>query len=419
MSRSRVGPIAAQDAMPFCAPRKLSEDRRYACMFCAIRTAPWWRWLVSMWAHVVGQRTARLVQPEPLFRRVIVGVARFTVAVRLGCRGRGRARSRFPTIRHVGNHLALPVLWSRVIGGITRDVEGGAEPVSSLAVHSNVLRCVGEGTTDRKLATDARISRRLAIAAVTCANRRGWITAGAERREREVALTATGQESVETWDTRLRTFDATAAAAELREVAAPIVSRLPLELPWYPASYGTADPSVTGGAFVGGSSDGSVPPHGRDWMPVHRVDGDTVSGVPATALLSQLLVGFAMAYEARPMWPLSSTALVVVHLRGEPMPLDEVPSRHGITGDGKSLLERHGVCVVAPDPANPRRKLVRLTGRGRAISSAHRRALDDVEAAWRDRHGAAVDDLRAVLERHPAASDDTLPDHVTTTLHRG
>lgn len=313
----------------------------------------------------------------------------------------------------------MPVLLSRVIGGITRGLEGGATSVSSLAVHSNVLRCVGQGTTDRQLATDARISRRLAIAAVTGANRRGWITAGGGRRERGVALTATGHGSVEAWDARLRAFDATATAAKLRDVAAPIVSRLPLELPWYPASYGTADPSVTGGAFVGGSSDGRVPPHGQDWTPVHRVDGDTVSGIPATALLSQLLVALAMAYEARPMWPLSSTALVVVHLRDEPTPLDEVPGAHGITGNGKSLLERHGVCVVTPDPANPRRKLVRLTGRGSAISSAHRRALAEVEAAWRDRHGAAVDDLRAVLERHPAASDDTLPDHVTATLHRG
>jgi hypothetical protein len=320
---------------------------------------------------------------------------------------------------HMGNRRALPVLLSRVIGGITRELEGGGDGVSSLAVHSNVLRCVGEGTSSRKLAADARTSTRLAIAAVTGADRRGWITAGPGRRDQEVALTAAGQASVETWDARLQAFDATVTAADLREVAAPMVSRLPLELPWYPASYGTADPSVTGGAFVRGSSDGDVPPHGQDWKPVHRADGDTVSGIPITALLSQLLVAFAIAYEARPMWPLSSTTLVVCHLRDEPMPLDEVPGKHGITGNGKSLLERHGVCVVAPDPANPRRKLVRLTGRGSTILSGHRRALNEVEAMWRDRHAAAVDDLRAALERHPAASDDTLPDHVIAPLHLG
>src|SRR5262249_30049856 len=129
-----------------------------------------------------------------------------------------------------------------------------------------------------------------------------------------------------------------------------------------------------------------------------------------TALLSQALVAFAIDYEARSMWPLASTTLVVRHLTAEPEPLKDVPGDHGITGNGKSLLERHRVALVTRDRADPRRRLVQLTPRGQRIQSQHPPLVAEIEQSWRARYGdRAVDALRAALEALKWASDAALP----------
>lgn len=317
--------------------------------------------------------------------------------------------------------LGLPVLLARVLGGLTTEVEADDETgaASSLAVWSNLLRCVGDGISERDLAPAARISKRTAVAAVTGASRRGWVQATPGDRGRHVRLTDDGARSVASWPGRLDDLDRRLADTDLPGAVADLVRRLPLELPWYPASYGTADPSAVGGAFAAGRPDEGVPPHGQDWKPVLRDAGGGVDGSPVTALLSQALVAFTIDYEATPMWPLTSTTLVVRHLRPEPIPLDDAPAGHGITGQGKSLLERHGIAVAVPDPDDLRRKLVRLTDRGAMIRARHDGCVADVEAAWHDRYGAAtVQRLRDALEAHPAAGDDRYPDAVVAPLHR-
>jgi hypothetical protein len=319
--------------------------------------------------------------------------------------------------------LALPVLLSRVLGGVTVELQQPLEPgvrMASLAVWSNVLRCVRDGGSERDLPAEARISKRLAVSAVTGAARRGWLTSTPGARGRDLRLTEPGRVSTEVWQVRLRAFDEQWSDAPLRRWLETLVGQLPLELPYFPASYGTADPSAIGGSFVAARPDLDLPAHGQDWRPVYRRDGDTVSMVPLTGLLSQALVAFAVDYEARPAWPLASTTLVVCHLRPEPMPLAEVPGEHGIAGNGKSLLERHGVAVVTGDPENPSRRLVQLTTHGESIRSGHDRAVSACETAWRARFGDdVVVGLRRALEVHPLASDETLPDHVVAPLHHG
>jgi DNA-binding MarR family transcriptional regulator len=317
--------------------------------------------------------------------------------------------------------LGLPVLLARVLGGLTTELESeDGSGSSSLAVWSNVLRCVGDGISERDLASEARISKRMAVAAVTGASRRGWVQATPGDRGRHVRLTDDGAQSVASWPGRLDDLDRRLAVTDLPGAVADLVRRLPLELPWYPASYGTADPSTVGGAFAAGDVDSGVPPHGQDWKPVLRDTDRGVDGLPMTALLSQALVAFTIDYEATPMWPLTSTTLVVRHLRPEPMPLDDAPAGHGITGQGKSLLERHGVARAVPDPDDPRRQLVRLTDRGAMIRARHDGCVADVEAAWHERYGAAtVQRLRDALEAHPAAVDERYPDAVVAPLHLG
>lgn len=315
--------------------------------------------------------------------------------------------------------LGLPVLVSRVLGALTDEAERGREErgVPSLAVWSNVLRGVDEAGTDLGLPAVTRISKRLAVSAVTGCRRVGWLTAEKGKRGRDLSLTPSGRAAEVFWVDRLAALDAGWAGSPLRSALESLVARFPLEHPWFPASYGGADPSAVGGSFVAADPSGDVPAHGQDWKPVRRSDGDTVSAVPLPGLLSQVLLAFSIDYEGRPRWPLASTTLVVRHLSAEPAPLADVPAAYGIAGNGKSLLERHGVAVVEPGPSG---KTVRLTNRGWMIASTHDAAVREVEAGWRDRFGGeVVDGLRAALEDHPASKDDSWPDHVTFPLHHG
>jgi hypothetical protein len=317
--------------------------------------------------------------------------------------------------------VALPVLLSRVLGGFTAELEEPDDGVSSLAMWSNVLRGIGDGCSEGEVAQATSISKRLAIAGVTVAARVGLVTrADGPRGRRAVALTDRGRHAAAVWLDRLAELDGDSSQGDLRTALEAVVGRLTLELPHFPASYGSADPSVLGGGYVAARPDLDLPAHGQDWSPVLRGEGDTVSTVPLTGLLSQALVAFSIDYEATPTWPLATMTLIVQHLPTKPKPLAGVDADHGITGEGKSLLERHGIAVTRPDPTNPKQLLVELTKAGAWMKSHHKGFIADVEADWRTRFGAGVvDALRAELEAHPHASDTSLPDHLVASRQLG
>ncbi|MGH2758017.1 MAG: hypothetical protein ACRDKJ_00470, partial [Actinomycetota bacterium] len=198
-----------------------------------------------------------------------------------------------------------------------------------------------------------------------------------------------------------------------------LVGSLEFELPHYPASYGTADPSAVGGPFaqnVKGTE--GVPAHGKDWKPVGRAGDDTVSSLPVTALLSQALMAFTIDYEDRFPWPLPNTLTVLCHVGSDPGPLADLPEGHGITGNGKSLLERHLIVDVRPDPANKRNKLVALADRGELVLTHHPRRLEAVHADWTARFGVElVERLRAELGGVDVAG--VQPDYLIAPLHSG
>lgn len=326
--------------------------------------------------------------------------------------------------------MALPVLLSRALGHLTAQLEdaAGVGPgVASLAVWSNVLRCVADagsnGMDERALPEAARISRRLATAALTGAVRRGWVSAEADGhapKSRHVELTEVGKRAAQVWTSELSKADEAWEQSPLRAVLEQLVARLTFELPHFPASYGAADPSAIGGPFVQASKRAvGVPAHGTDWRPVLRGDGDTVSSLPLTALLSQALMAFTVDYEDHFPWPLASTATVLCHLGAAPTALADMPPDHGITGNGKSLLERHLIAVVTSDPVDARSKLVALTDRGLAVVHHHPARLEAVETEWRERFGeATVTGLRDALG--PVATSATnQPDYVIAPLHNG
>lgn len=77
-----------------------------------------------------------------------------------------------------------------------------------------------------------------------------------------------------------------------------LVSQLELEHPDFPVPYGTADPTFTGGPGV-------------DWKAFPRASSSSVEGLPTTALLSQALVAFAIAYEKERHGPIQWAANIL------------------------------------------------------------------------------------------------------------
>jgi hypothetical protein len=325
--------------------------------------------------------------------------------------------------------LPLSVLLSRVLGSLTTELEEAVNKMGempSLAVWSNVLRCVADGKRDgiddRELAEAARISKRLAVAAVTGSARRGWTVvepipgAGKHRR---VKLSDAGRHAARVWPKQLAALDEAWKGSPLRTALEELVGQLPFELPHFPATYGTADPSAIGGPYMQGAKrKDDLPAHGTDWKPVVRGETDTLSDLPITALLSQTLMAFAIDYEDKFPWPLANTATVLRHIGPDPRPLADLPVDHEIKGNGKSLLERHLIVAVSADPTDRRKKLVALTDRGELVLTHHPRRREAVEKEWRMRFGdALVTGLHDRLAR--VAPDGGYPDHVMAPLYLG
>ena len=326
----------------------------------------------------------------------------------------------------------IPVLLSHVLGSLTAGLEevvNKKQEMPSLAVWSNVLRCVvdgkRDGIDDRELPEAARISKRLAVAAVKGSARRGWLDVepitGAGKHSR-VHLSKVGWVAARAWPEKLASLDDDWKRSALRTAFEELVGQLPFELPHFPASYGTADISASGAPWAVRNKQNKkddLPLHGTDWKPVFRGEGDTVSHLPLTALLSQALMAFTIDYENGVRWSLAGTALLLPHIDADPRPLENLPEGHGIAGNGKSGPERHGVVSVTSDPKDARRKLVALTSLGTAIKTHHPVRLDAVEKEWRERFGdRLIDDLCDALNRAlPTAGDQ--PDHIVAPLHLG
>jgi len=261
---------------------------------------------------------------------------------------------------------------------------------------------------ERDLPEAARLSRRLAAAAVTQVRNAGWMTTQpAEGKRRMLWLTESGRNAAGVWPVRLAQVDEPWVGTPLRKALEKIVGQLPFELSHFPASYGPADPSAIGGPYMQNAKrTEGLPAHGTDWRPVPRGSGDTTSSLPMIALLSQALTAFTIDYEDHFPWPLASTMNVLVHLASTPTPLNNLPPAHGITGKGKSLLERHIMVSVTEEGAV-------LTDRGKLVLQHHPARLESTDMAWRGRYGEeAVDALHDAL-REPAAATVDSPPHVT------
>jgi len=249
----------------------------------------------------------------------------------------------------------------------------GERGMPTLDDWANLLRVVdAKGTDVRELPRLLRLSKRAVRTRVLAASRRGWIE---ERQDGGSEVTVRLTRSGSAIATRWKLLEAAAekewraeCGIELRAALEKIVAKFPLELPHYPASYGAADASITGGG-------------GADWKAVVRGDGDTVSQLSVMGLLSQALVAFAMSYEEKSPVALSLSADIVLR----------VPAGGGAQQKSAhvSALVRHGFLRLSGDR-------IFLTEKGAAVRDAYAWRVAAVEDEWR---GAFGDDVVTGLRR--------------------
>lgn len=312
--------------------------------------------------------------------------------------------------------VALPVLLTRLLLTLRRDVDGTGPPsASSLLLWAHFLRLAGDEPVDaRDLPSLARLSRRAVTSAIGTWKQHGVAAVDGKA----VRLTPEGRALRDEWRSRIeaaeeqwRTRFGRARTDAVRRSLQALVARFDLELPHYPTPYGPADPRITGGAYrPAKEGPPRIPGRGQDWVPVlrDRSSGNaesTVASLPLPALVSQAVVAFTIDYESRSA-PLPFVANLLRRIPDSGVPLATVPQMFGITGTGASGLERHGFVTVS------KRGVVKLTAVSRRVRDAHDGLVAGIEARWRDLYGdKTVTALRAALEAVAGKLDQNLPDH--------
>ena len=180
----------------------------------------------------------------------------------------------------------------------------------------------------------------------------------------------------------------------LREVAARLDPGLPDCLPILQANLTSRGP------------DSGLPPR-----PSGPADPNTL---PLSALLSRLLLSFALDYERESALSLAASANLLRVLDEEGTRLRDLPAQSGISKEAVTwalgVLVRARLAAEASDPKASRGKVARLTPRGAAAQRAYRNLLAAIEERWRDHFGAdTIAALRQPLEALATAKEGQRP----------
>jgi hypothetical protein len=151
-------------------------------------------------------------------------------------------------------------------------------------------------------------------------------------------------------------------------------------------------------------------------VPVPRTDPEAVHALGIHALLSQALVAFTIDVEERTGVAIGIAAMLAQSMPGPTALLTALPRLLGVTGGGKSLVERHGFIRVSRAGAA---KIATLTPRAERIRDAHGSTVAATEQDWRAHHGAAAGELAGALAAVEARLPSDLPDHLAVRYERG
>ena len=134
-----------------------------------------------------------------------------------------------------------------------------------------------------------------------------------------------------------------------------------------------------------------------------RPEPPDLATLPLSALLSRVLLAFALDYEASSEVSLAVGANLLRVLREDGTRPRDLPVLTGISKEAVAwalgVLLRARLAVEEPDPAASRGKVARLTPRGALAQGLYLERLGAVEDRWRDRFGAdTIGALRQPLQ---------------------
>ena len=326
----------------------------------------------------------------------------------------------------------LPTLLGRALGTFTRDYDrtrGDDGTVPQLPAWANVLRVIDpEGTDQQDIVRRAVVAQRIARIAVQRLERRGRLVVearaipGRRGKARIVLLTDEGAAArarasmlvASLQDDWRRRFGEN-AVDRLRDALASVANRLPIELPHHVTGYGEGDPSVTGGDYhAEQAGPPRIPAHGQEWPVVLREPGSDAGDLPLPALLSQVLAAFAIDYDRERLGGLNRTSNFLRFVGDDGMTLEQAQTLGGVSGNGKTLHERHLDVVVEPGRPRDMTRRVYPTPKSRRARDAYPALVMEIEDGWCDAYGDAVPALRAVLETMGNHLDADLPDYPDT-----
>ena len=134
-----------------------------------------------------------------------------------------------------------------------------------------------------------------------------------------------------------------------------------------------------------------------------RPDGTAPEALPLSALLSRVLLTFALEYEREAGLALAVAANVLRVLSSEGTRLRELPALTGTSTESVrwalGILTRGDLAAEEPDPAASRGKVARLTPRGLDAQHLYHELTGTIERRWHDRFTPGVTGaLRASFE---------------------
>jgi DNA-binding MarR family transcriptional regulator len=339
-----------------------------------------------------------------------------------------------------------------------RTTNHGATPCShhapwlvSLAMWSNCMQFIGdEGVSLAELETLARTAINLhgmmrwgyIVIERVPGGSGARVSAGKAwppRRDSLIRATQAGREAQKIWrpmfgeiEKRWEKRFGKEAVSELRESLSELIAQFNLDLP-------DCLPILGYGLFSGREYRKSQTPAGPN--------RGELSSLPLSALLSKVLLAFAIAFERDSELSLAISANVIRVLDERGVAARELPRLAGVSKEAikvaAGVLQKSRYIEVLPDPSAHRSKLVRLTPKGLAAQKSYHEKLGAIEARWNETFGKdAVSRLRKVLETvvrepsgersrlflglesHPdgwrasVSKPETLP-HFPMVLHRG
>ena len=122
------------------------------------------------------------------------------------------------------------------------------------------------------------------------------------------------------------------------------------------------------------------------------------------ALLSKVLLAFAIDFERESELALAICANVLRLATDDGVPVRELPRLAGVSKEAiaiaLSFLEKRGYANVEPQSAASRTKVLKLTAKGLAARQSYEQLVQAIEERWQDRFGRdTIAALRTSLER--------------------